>query len=157
LHPAGAALGATEHRGLLSYVAAHLMFLYFLQSRVTWSFDPHPNPLPSPGRGDNSHFTLPGLARDLVSSGPKGVCRPLGHGYGHCRDAAEVALVEGEDLAPGFGRLLGPVGGAVDGEEAVAGTVVAQEFIGLAVLLEDFFRPVDLLRAGIAVVVTEDA
>src|SRR5262249_49720900 len=62
-----------------------------------------------------------------------------------------------EDLAPAIHRLLGPVEWPMPIEEAVAGTVVAVEFVRLAVLLEFGLVLVHLLRARRAVVVAEHA
>ena len=63
---------------------------------------------------------------------------------------------EGEHLAPGVHRLLGPVERPVPVIEAVACAVVAMEFVSLAVLLQRGFVLVDLLGARRAVVVAED-
>jgi len=62
---------------------------------------------------------------------------------------------EGKDLAPGIHALLHPVDRPVPVEEAVAGAVVAVEFVRLAVLLQLGLVLVDLLRRGRLVLVAE--
>ena len=64
---------------------------------------------------------------------------------------------EGEHLAPRVHRLFGPIERPVPVIEAVAGAVVAMEFVGLAMLLQRGFVLVHLLGARRAVVVAEDA
>src|ERR1700756_2897154 len=64
---------------------------------------------------------------------------------------------EGKDLAPGIHALLHAVDRPVPVEEAVAGAVVAMEFVSLAVLLQLGLVLVDLLGARGAVVIAEDA
>src|SRR5689334_2831781 len=66
------------------------------------------------------------------------------------------ASEEGEHLAPTVHRLVGPVERPVPVEDAVAGPVVAVEFVSLAVPLELGLVPVHLLGARRAVVVAED-
>src|SRR5664279_3981752 len=63
----------------------------------------------------------------------------------------------GEHLAPAIHGRLGPVERPVPIPDAVAGAVVAMEFVGLAVLLEFGFVRVDLLRTRGAVVIAEQA
>jgi hypothetical protein len=69
----------------------------------------------------------------------------------------QVLAEEAEDLAPAVHRLLDPVERPVPVEEAVAGAVVAVELVVLAELLELGLVLVDLLGAGRAVVVAEQA
>src|SRR5271167_3585915 len=64
---------------------------------------------------------------------------------------------EGEYLAPAIHCLLGPIERPVPVEEAVAGTVVAVELVGLAVLLQLGLVLVHLLRARCAILVAEQA
>src|SRR6266702_1561526 len=64
---------------------------------------------------------------------------------------------EGEHLAPAIHRLFGPVERPVPIEDAVASTVVAVEFVHLAVLLELGLVLVHLLGARRAVVIAEYA
>src|SRR5262245_21818549 len=64
---------------------------------------------------------------------------------------------EAEHLAPAIHRLFGPVERSVPIEDAVAGTVVTVELVGLAVLLEFSLVLVHLLGAWRAVVVAENA
>src|SRR5260221_2885341 len=69
----------------------------------------------------------------------------------------QVFAEEGPYLVPAIHRLLGPIERPVPIEEAVAGTVVAVELVGLAVLLEFGLVLVHLLGARRAVVVAEYA
>src|SRR5215470_2875141 len=69
----------------------------------------------------------------------------------------QMLAEEGENLAPAIHGLLGPVKRPVPVEEAVAGAVVAMEFVGLAVFLEFGLVLVNLLRARRPVVITEQA
>src|ERR1043165_5853738 len=69
----------------------------------------------------------------------------------------QVLAEEREHLAPGVHRLLAAVERPVPIIEAVAGAVVAVEFVGLAVLLQRRLMLVHLLGARRAVVVAEDA
>src|SRR6516162_11152608 len=64
---------------------------------------------------------------------------------------------EGEHLAPAIHRLLGPVQRPVPIEEAVAGAVVAMEFVILAVLLQLGLVLVHLFGARCAIVIAEQA
>src|SRR6185295_2368774 len=64
---------------------------------------------------------------------------------------------EGEHLAPTVHRLFGPVERPVPIEDTMAGTVIAVELIGLAVLRELGLVQVHLLGTRRAVVVAEDA
>src|SRR5262245_38744086 len=64
---------------------------------------------------------------------------------------------EAEHFAPAIHRLFGPVERSVPIEDAVAGTVVTVELVGLAVLLEFSLVLVHLLGAWRAVVVAENA
>src|ERR1700736_6790505 len=69
----------------------------------------------------------------------------------------QMLAEEGEQLAPGIHALFGPVDRPVPIEEAVASTVVAMEFVRLAVLLEFGLVLVHLFGARCAVVIAEDA
>src|SRR5271167_2902287 len=64
---------------------------------------------------------------------------------------------EGEYLAPAIHCLFGAIERPVPVEEAVTGTVVAVELVGLAVLLERGLVLVHLLRARRAILVAEQA
>src|SRR5215510_7879256 len=64
---------------------------------------------------------------------------------------------EAEHLAPAIHRLFGPVERPVPIEDAVTGTVVTVELVGLAVLLEFSLVLVHLLGARCAVVIAENA
>src|SRR5687767_7007323 len=64
---------------------------------------------------------------------------------------------EREYLAPGIHRLFGAIKRSVPVIEAVTRTVVAMEFVVLAMLLQRGFVLVHLLGARRAVVVAEDA
>src|SRR5215510_4843634 len=64
---------------------------------------------------------------------------------------------EAEHLAPAIHRLFGPVERPVPIEDAVTGTVVTVELVGLAVLLEFSLVLVHLLGARSAIVVAENA
>src|SRR5450631_1459418 len=69
----------------------------------------------------------------------------------------QMLAEEGEHLAPAVHRRLGPVERPVPIPDAVAGAVVAMEFVGLVVLLEFGLVLVDLLRARRAIVIAEEA
>src|SRR4051812_12089575 len=69
----------------------------------------------------------------------------------------QMLAEEGEQLAPAVHRLLGPVDWPVPIEEAVAGAVIAMEFVGLAVLLQLGLVLVYLLGARRPVVIAEQA
>src|SRR5689334_22424400 len=64
---------------------------------------------------------------------------------------------EAKNLAPGIHALLGPVQRPVPVEEAVAGAVIAMEFVGLAVPLQLRLVLVDLFWRRRAVVIAKDA
>src|SRR6185312_4083634 len=69
----------------------------------------------------------------------------------------QMLAEEGVGLGPAVIRLLGPIGGALGGEEAVAGAVIAMELVALAELLQHRLGLVDLVGRGVLVVVAEDA
>src|SRR5450631_4281537 len=69
----------------------------------------------------------------------------------------QMLAEEGEHLAPAIHRRLGPVERPVPIPDAVAGAVVAVEFVGLAVFLELGLVLVDLLGTRRAVVIAEQA
>ena len=56
-----------------------------------------------------------------------------------------MLMEEAKDLVPAVDRLLGPVVGAIMGEERMAGTIVAVEFVILAVFLQLRLGTVDLV------------
>src|SRR5579875_1113539 len=77
-----------------------------------------------------------------------------------CRDRlghTEIALEESEDLLPAIDRLLWPVAGTIDGEEAVARAIVAVELVRFAEALEHFLCAIDLVGIGVGIFVAEDA
>src|SRR5436190_5590166 len=69
----------------------------------------------------------------------------------------ELLAEEGEDLAPAVHALLGPVERPVPVEKAVARSVVAMEFVILAVLFQLGFVLIHLLGTRRAVVIAEEA
>ena len=71
--------------------------------------------------------------------------------------ASQIFVEPLEDLFPRFGCLDRPVAGPINSEKAVAGAIVSVELVRLAVLLEQLFGAVDILRGWRLVVIAEYA
>src|SRR5579862_4953312 len=69
----------------------------------------------------------------------------------------KVLAEEREDLAPAIHGLFRPVQRPVPVKEAMAGAIVAMEFVILGQLLEFGFVLIDLLRARRAIIVAEQS
>src|SRR5581483_7010298 len=69
----------------------------------------------------------------------------------------EILLEEGIDLVPAIDGLLGPVRRPCGVEEAVAGAVIAVEFVFFAEPLERFLGDIDVSWGRVLVVVAVDA
>src|SRR5581483_7220030 len=75
---------------------------------------------------------------------------------GSTRRAAQIPMIEVEDLLPAIHGLLLPIARPFDREEAVPGPVVTVKLIAFPELLQLFLGPVHVHRGWVLVLVAKD-